>query len=402
MGKLEFVALVAMMFATIAFSVDAMLPALPEIGAALNPSDPTRASLVLTTFILGLGVGTFIAGPIADALGRKPTIVLGAIIYIVSALIAWAAWSLEVLLIARVFQGLGAAGPRIVSVAIVRDLFVGREMARIVSFIMLIFTLVPAIAPLMGAVIIDAFGWRSIFMCFVGFVVFLLIWMGFRLPETLLAGARKPLRLSTIWADVKEVLVHPSVRVSIAVQGLAMSMLFCTLVMIQPIYYEVYDRPESFPYWFALVALLAGSASILNAALVVRIGMRGMVMWMLAVQIGLSLAMFIFDLGALPEPYGFAAFVIWQTSLFFQAGLTLGNLNAIAMEPMGHIAGTAASVVSAVSTVIAALIASPVALLFNGTITPLVVAIGLLATGSLLLMLYMRRIEGEPVEIRTL
>lgn len=394
LGKSEFVALVAMMFATIAFSVDAMLPALPEIANDLFPDQAHRAGLMVTSFVFGMGIGTFICGPLSDAYGRKQIIYLGVGLYIVSSFVAWIAGSLEVLLLARVVQGIGASAPRIVSVAIVRDLFAGREMAKIVSIVMLVFTLVPAVAPLLGSFIIGAFGWRSIFMAFIVFASLVVVWMGVRLPETLPESDRRPMRLAVLGGSIKEIFANPAVRISIFVQAIAMSMLFCTLMLIQPIYYEVYDRAESFPYWFALVALLAGSGSIVNAMLVVRLGMRTLVNAMLGAQIILSFAMLIFGLGALPEPYGFYIFLFWQTSLFFQAALLLGNLNAIAMEPMGHIAGTAASVISAVSTVIAAAIASPVGLFFNGTITPLVVAMAALASVGLMLMMYLRRVEA--------
>lgn len=393
MSRTEFVALIAMMFATIAFSIDAMLPALPEIAAELSPETAHRAPLILTAFVLGMGIGTFIAGPLSDAYGRRRMIFVGAALYIVSAAVAWASSSLEVMLIARVAQGLGAAGPRIVSVAIVRDLYAGRDMARITSIVMMIFTLFPAVAPLLGALIIADFGWRGIFAAFILFIAVAVTWMGLRLPETLRPEDRRPLRFGLLNAAVREVVMNPSVRISILVQSLAMAMLFATLMLVQPIYYEIYDRAETFPYWFGGIAIFAASASLLNAAIVGRFGMRLLVTITLAIQIVLSAVMLVLDLGALPEPYGFAAFVIFQTCLFFQAGLTLGNLNAIAMEPMGHIAGTAASVVSAVSTVLAAAIASPVALLFNRTITPLVAAILIMALVGFLLMRYLAKVE---------
>ncbi len=398
MSRLEFVCLIAMMFATIAFSIDAMLPALPEIAGELSPELAHRAPLILTAFVLGMGIGTFVAGPLSDAFGRRRIIFIGAALYCAAAFVAWSSASLEVMLIARIVQGLGASGPRIVSVAIVRDLYAGREMARIVSIVMLIFTLIPAIAPLLGSFIIAGFGWRGIFLAFILFSLLSILWMGARLPETLAPENRRPLRLSLIWAALTEIFTHRTVRLSILVQSLAMAMLFSMLMLVQPVYYEVYDRAESFPYWFGVVALMAGTASIVNALLVVRYGMRRLVTITLGLQIILSCLMLVFGLGALPEPFGFAAFVVFQTCLFFQAGLTLGNLNAIAMEPMGHIAGMAASVVSAVSTVLAAALASPVGLLFNGTITPLLLAILTMAAAGFLMMLYMGRIERQMTE----
>ncbi|MFD2739304.1 multidrug effflux MFS transporter [Sulfitobacter aestuarii] len=395
MGRAEFIALIAMMFATIAFSIDAMLPALPEMGAELAPEAPHRAGLILTAFVFGMGLGTFFTGPLSDAFGRKNVIYAGAALYIIAAAVGWASNTLEVMLVARVFQGLGAAGPRVVSLAIIRDLFSGREMARIMSIVMMVFTLVPAFAPAMGAAIIAFGGWHGIFFAFIVFSLVSALWMGLRLPETLPVQQRRPLRLRLMMGAVHEMFAHPSVRLSIMVQTLALSMLFVTLMLVQPIYDQIYDRGESFPFWFGLVALISGSASLLNALLVVRYGMRRLVSIALGGQILLSGAYFLFDLTAMAEPYGFAAFVLWQTCLFFQAGLTLGNLNAIAMEPMGHIAGMAASVTGAVSTVLAALIASPVGLLFDGSTRPLVGAVLLLALVGFALMLHMGRVEAR-------
>jgi DHA1 family bicyclomycin/chloramphenicol resistance-like MFS transporter len=279
-------------------------------------------------------------------------------------------------------------------VAIVRDLYSGRDMAKIVSIVMMIFTLIPAVAPLLGSFIITGFGWRGIFIAFILFSLFSVSWMGLRMPETLAVENRRPLRVSLLTAALKELFSYPSVRISILVQSLAMAMMFSMLMLVQPIYYEVYNRAESFPYWFCVVALIAGSASLLNAVLVGRFGMRRLVTVTLAVQILLSLSMLVFGLGDLPEPYGFAAFLMFQTCLFFQAGLTLGNLNAIAMEPVGHIAGIAASAIAAISTVVGAALASPVGLMFNGTIQPLVASMLVMATVGFVLMRYLDRVEN--------
>ncbi|MBY6134455.1 multidrug effflux MFS transporter [Nocardioides marinus] len=398
-SKAEFIALIAMMFATIAFSIDAMLPALPEIGQALSPEDINRAQLVLTAFVLGMGMGTFFTGPLSDAFGRKRVIAGGAILYIAAALVAWRAQSLELLLASRVVMGLGAAGPRVVGLAIVRDLFSGREMARIMSIAMMIFTLVPAIAPMLGAGIIAVSSWRAIFLAFTLFALVIIAWMGLRLPETLPRQNRRPFRMPLLMGAVREMFAHPSVRLSIMVQTLCLGMLFTMLTMVQQVYDVIFDRGASFPFWFGFVALMSGSASLLNAAIVVRVGMRRIVTWSLGAQILFSATMLLLSTQALPQTLMFGLFVAWQTSVFFLAGTTLGNLNAMAMEPMGHIAGMAASVTGAVSTVLAVAIAAPVGLLFDGTLLPLGTGLLTMTCLAFTLMLRMAHIEARlPAE----
>ncbi len=395
MSRAEFIALIAMMFATIAFSIDSILPALPAIGAELSPGDVNRAQLVLTSFVLGIGIGTFFTGPLSDAFGRKPVILAGALIYVAAATVAWASSSLEVLLAARVVQGLGAAAPRIVGVAIMRDLYSGRIMARMISIAMMIFTIFPAFAPLMGAGIIALVGWRGIFLAFILFSAVTVIWMGLRLPESLPPEARRPFRAPLLLAAVREMATHPTVRLSIVVQSLCLGMLFTLLTLVQPVFDVVFHRAESFPLWFGAVALVSGTASILNAVLVVRLGMRRMVTWSLGAQIVLSGVMVLANSADLPGEVMFALFVLWQTCLFFMAGTTLGNLNAIAMEPMGHIAGMAASVISGIATVCAAAIAAPVGLLFDGSMTPLIGGVFVLSVAGFALMLQMGRVEAR-------
>lgn len=394
MPKVEFIALTAMMFATIAFSIDAMLPALPEIGAELTPDAVNRAQLVLTAFVAGMGLGTLVAGPISDALGRKRTIVIGAAVYIAACIVAWGSASLELVLAARFVQGLGAGAPRTVGVAIVRDLFSGREMARMLSLAMMVFTLFPAFAPLIGAGIIALIGWRGIFLVFILFITICVLWMSLRLPETLPVAARRPIRPGLMRDALFEILRHPTVRLSMVVQTLCMAVLFTMIVMVQPAYDQIFDRADSFPLWFAGIALVSGSASLLNAAIVVRIGMRRIVAVTLFAQMVLSALMLGLSQADLPGFIAFGAFLFWQMTVFFMAGLTLGNLNAIAMEPMGHIAGMAASVMGAVSTVGAALLAAPLGQLFDGTLVPLAGGICLFCGLALVGMARMARVEA--------
>ena len=198
-SQFEFVAIMAMLFATIAISIDAMLPALPDIAATLTPDEPNAAQLVVTSFVFGMGVGTLFAGPLSDAFGRKRIIMLGSALYALAALACYFAPSLELLLAARIVQGIGAAAPRTVSIAMIRDLYSGRGMARIMSFVMMVFTVIPAVAPLMGQGIIALADWQAIFLAYIAFSALIMLWMGLRQPETLAVTARRPLRISTLW-----------------------------------------------------------------------------------------------------------------------------------------------------------------------------------------------------------
>ncbi|MDA0721755.1 MAG: MFS transporter, partial [Proteobacteria bacterium] len=385
LGQTEFIALMAMVVATVAFSIDAMLPALPQIGAALSPDNLNNAQLIITSFVLGMGIGTMFTGPLSDAYGRKPVMIAGVVVYVVGCGLAWAAQSLELMLAARVLMGLGASGPRVVAMALVRDIYQGRDMARIMSFVMAVFALVPALAPTLGHFIILGFGWRAIFAAFMLFSVITLLWLLIRQPETLMPGNRRPLSIAALYTATAQMFAHRTARLSIAVQTLVFGILFIVLSSTQQVFDVTFGQGAHFHYWFGGIAILAASASLLNARLVMRLGMRAIIKAMLTIQIGITLAMI--AVTAVDGPYwlAFGTYVIWVTGNFFQAGLTIGNLNALAMEDMGHIAGLAASIIAAISTIGAVLIAAPIALMFDGT--PMPMAVGALVAASIALWL---------------
>ncbi len=391
MGRREFIGLMAMMFAIVAFSIDAMLPAMPNIATDLNLLNPQNAPLVMMVFIVGLGVGTLFMGPISDAYGRRPVVFAGLAVYSIGAALSWIAPSFELMLAARFLQGVGAAGPRIVSAAIIRDLFAGREMARILSFSLMLFLLAPALAPMMGALTMELASWRAIFGVLLVFGFFLLVWFGLRLNETHPVEDRRPLKFGHLRDAMSEMFSHPVVRLAIVVQTLLMGVLFSVLTMVQPIFEFVFDRAASFPYWFGALAIVSGVSSLLNATLVVRFGMRRLITVALAFQVIISavvLYYFIQDANG-----AFWVYLFWQFSVLVQAGMTTANLNAIAAEPMGHIAGAAASIIGATATIGGAAIGYQMGLLFDGTPRPLVACVLFLVAVSSILMQFMRRAE---------
>lgn len=387
LGQPEFTAMLAMLFATIAFSIDAMLPAFPAIAAELTPDAPNRAQLILSAFVLGMGVGTLFAGPLSDAWGRKPVIAGGLLLYVAGSALARMAPSLELLLLARALQGLGAAGPRIAGVALSRDLYEGREMARVMSFVMMVFMVVPALAPMIGMFVIAYSGWRAIFVAFMIFGLVALAWVWGRQAETLPPPARRRLSGRLILSGLREVLANRDVRLYTAVMTLGFGQMMGLLSSIQQIFDITYDRASQFPYWFALIAAFSATASFVNGKLVMRMGMRRLVADAYLIQMGLSLVMVcLFALDILQGWPAFAAFFFWANSVFFIAGFTFGNLNALAMQKMGHIAGMATSVITAISTVLAVVISGPVGLAFDGTPLPAMVAAALCSALAYALM----------------
>jgi MFS transporter, DHA1 family, multidrug resistance protein len=389
----EFIALLGLLFSTVAFSTDAMLPMMTQMGRELSPSDPTRIQLVITVFVGGLGLGTLFAGPLSDTLGRKPVILGGIALYMAAAVMAAQATSIEMLLAARFIQGLGASGPRVVSQALVRDLYSGRMMARVMSFAMTLFVLVPAVAPLIGATIGGLFGWRAIFWSFLVFGTTSALWLGLRQPETLAPAMRRPLRARALWDALREVLRLPRVRLYLVALTCSFAGMFVWISTTALVFEMTFDRMAEFPLWFALVALLSAPASLLNARLVVRLGMQRMVMSAMAVQFG-SAAVYL--AGFVIWGYGdagFWAFLMFMMVQFFAVGLLFGNLNALALEPLGHVAGMAASVMGGVSTMGAAVIATPLARMFDGTPAPLAVSTALCAAGAMGAMVWARRLR---------
>ena len=387
----EFVAMMAMLFASVALSIDGMLPALPDIAAALSPAVPNLAQLVVTSFVLGLGLGTLVTGPLSDALGRKPVLIACGALYACGAVLSFLAPTLPMLLGARVLMGLGGSGPRAVGMALVRDLYKGRAMAQVISFVMMVFTLVPAVAPLIGQGVIWVAGWRAVFLLFLAFQAAIMLWFGLRQEETLPIEHRRPLAVAPL---VQAGRVFGSNRVAVAAtlaQVLSSASLFSLLSSVQPIFAQTFDRAAGFPAWFVLIAIGGALGSFLNTRVVMRFGMRRVIRAAYASMLVLSaLVLAAFALGAIGT-LAFALFMVWCVGLLCVIGLTLGNLSALAMEDMGAMAGFAASLMAAFGTMGAVVLAVPVGQAFNGTPLPLLIGVTVFLAIALGLMRWMRK-----------
>ena len=390
-SRIELISLLAMLSATVAFSIDAMLPSLPRIAGDLSPGDQNRVQLLVASFVFGMGFGTLFAGPLCDAFGRKLVSAVGAVLYSVAALVGAVTTNLELLLIARVVQGLGAAGPRVAAMAIARDLFSGRQMAQVLSYVIFVFSLVPIIAPAMGWVIDWAFGWRAIFVSFAIFSAISTGWLLLRLPETLSSDAVRPFRLGTLIEGAREVVGNRQVVLATLAQTLIFATLFSALMSSQQIFGEVLGRGEEFPLWFGAMALISSSASLVNARIVLRLGMREVVRRTVLIHAcGSAVFLMLHIAGGLSGTVLLAVAFLWMTSIFFLAAFCLGNMNALALEPMGHMAGMAASVVTATATVGGALLSAPIGLAFDGTMRPLTIAVLLMMSAAFFILQRMR------------
>ncbi|OQX12336.1 MAG: Bcr/CflA family drug resistance efflux transporter [Thiothrix lacustris] len=381
----EFVALIAMLTSLTALAIDAMLPALVTIGRELGVQHDNDAQLILTTLFLGLALGQVFFGPLSDATGRKPLMYLGLGIFMLGSLLSMLAQDFSHMLIGRFLQGVGASAPRVLTMALVRDCYSGRAMARVMSFTMSIFILVPMIAPSLGQGILLVAGWRSIFTLFFVLALSVAVWFWLRMPETLPATQRRAFRFGEFWQGLKEVVSNRTSMTYTLTTGIVFGAFLGYLSSAQQILQIQYGLGERFPLYFALLALAIGGASLLNAKLVMRYGMHWISKRALLLFTVLAAAFWLVAYstnGHPPLPLLMAYFML----AFLALGMLFGNLNALAMEPLGHIAGIGASVIGSLSTLIAIPLGTFVGQAYDGTILPLIsgfLIFGLAATAAL-------------------
>jgi MFS transporter, DHA1 family, multidrug resistance protein len=385
----EFVALVAALMSTQALAIDAMLPAFPTIVAALQVPDPNHGQWIVTAYMVGLGAGQLLWGMLSDRFGRRPVLLCGLSLCVVAALLCAFAGSFAALLGWRLVHGFAAASATL-SRSIVRDLYSGRTMARVMSLTFVVFLTVPILAPSLGQLILSASSWRQIFVVCGIFGSAVLVWALSRLPETLHPEYRLTLNPAQVGRAVKLVLGQ---RLSIC-YTLAMTVMFGALIsyvaMVQQIFADVFHRPSLMPAMFALCAAFMGLAAFCNSRLVERLGMRLISHSALLAYIGVTvLHSLIAALG--PEPMW--AFVLLQSLTMATFSLSVSNFGAMAMEPVGSVAGIGASLQGFVSTGAAAVVGAVIGREFNGTLVPL--AAGSLCCGLIALVFVLCAEKGR-------
>lgn len=374
MGFPEFVAIVAGIMALNPVAMDIMLPALPNIGHAFRITDENSVQNVLSVFILGFGVGQFAVGPLTDRFGRRPVLIIGIVLYIAASVLATFAPSFGALLLARLLQGLSTSATRVIATSIVRDCYTGRRMASILSLATMIFIAVPVVAPSFGQLIMLATDWRGIFAVLITYGVLALIWCALRLPETLPKSERESLELRKVLDNYRQTVTNGQTFGYSLAAGGVQAVLYGFVFSAEQIFTETFHLGHLFPIAFACVAVGIAAASFLNSRLVGRLGMRvishsALIMLLLATGTMAIAARF----GLLPLP----AFMPLAILCTFAFGLIFANFTALALEPQGHIAGTASSMFGTMTTLVSIAIGYSIGQGFDGSVVPF-------ATGSTL------------------
>jgi DHA1 family bicyclomycin/chloramphenicol resistance-like MFS transporter len=374
----EFVAMIASMMALTALGIDSMLPALPAIGEGLGVAEPNTRQFVITAFLVGMAVGLLVYGPLADRYGRRPVLAVALVTYVVTSVLCASSGSFALLLISRVAMGTAAAGARVTTVALVRDCFAGRAMARVMSLATIIFMAAPVVAPLFGQTVLLIGTWRLIFWGTATAGLLVLAWFWLRMPETLAEGAQQPLKPGRIVGDYGLVLGDRcSVGYTLAAACVSGG-IFGFIGSIQQIMQDVFHAPGRLTLVFASVGIALAAGATLNSSIVMRYGQRPIshtALVVLTAIAGLHLAITLAGLESI------WSFTILQALMMGCFGLVGANFSSMAMERMGEIAGTASSLQGFVTSLGGALIGALIGQSFDGTTVPLYV--GFLSMGLL-------------------
>jgi DHA1 family bicyclomycin/chloramphenicol resistance-like MFS transporter len=386
--ELEFVALMASLMSIVALSIDALLPALPEIGEALGVADTNKNQMLVTMIFLGLGCGQLIFGPLSDSFGRKPIVYIGFSLFIVATIVCVTTNSFEVMILGRILQGVGLAAPRTLSIAMIRDSYSGDFMAKILSIVVMVFILVPVIAPTLGQFLLHYYNWESIFYVNLLFGFIVMLWFWQRQEETLTDKNKIKFTPKLFVNGAKEFLKHKHSVGFTLVSGFITGSFMVYLSTAQQIFEHQYQLGDKFPYIFASLAIAVGLATFFNSRYVIRFGM-----WRIAYTATIAycavsiLYVILFWSGVNPS---IEVLIIFFALQFFAIGFLFGNLRSLAMQPLGHIAGIGAAINGFVSTVMAVPIANYIGGFVSDSVLPLFVGFSVFGILSLLVFIRLK------------
>lgn len=389
LNRNEFIVIMAVLMSITALSVDAMIPALGQMSQDLMVRDPNAIQLVVSSIFFGMAFGLMIYGPLADSVGRKKSIYLGVSIFLVGTLICIFATSLNAMLIGRAIQGFGSAACRVVTMAIIRDKYEGREMAKIMSLIMMVFIMVPALAPLLGQGILIFATWQAIFWFIFVFAVVGVTWMHFRQRETLAPENVRLFSVQSFITGLIETVKHPVSLGYTVAAGIMFGAFVSYLSTAQQIMEIQYKLGEMFPAYFGMLALAYGFSSFLNSKLLNKFTMQQVCLTFLSLQVIISACFLTYSVmigGDLP----FHLFYSYMLTTFFCLGSLFGNFSSMALQPFGHMAGLATSVISAIQTLIAVIVGGIIGQMYDGTVQPMIGGFLVCGFATLLIFLTIR------------
>jgi MFS transporter, DHA1 family, multidrug resistance protein len=388
MGFPEFVVIIASIMALNPLAMDMMLPALPNIASAFHLTDANRPQMVLSTFIIGFGVGQFVMGPLSDRFGRRPVLLGGMAVYGIASLLAIAAPTFETLLLARALQGVCTSATRVIATSIVRDCYAGRRMASVMSLAMMVFIAVPVLAPSFGQVVLLLTQWRGIFIVLMLYGMVALIWSALRMPETLPPARRRSLAVRDVYDAFRQTVTNRQTLGYALVAGGVLGSLFAFVFCAQQVFTGIYKLGHYFPIAFAACAIGTAIAGFINSRFVDRLGMRvishGALLGYVAVS-GTMLAAA--KLQMLPLPL----FMALSALMMFAFGLMISNFTALAMEPQGRIAGTASSLYGSITTLLGIGIGTKMGQDYDGTLLPFATGFFLCTLASLAVVLMVEK-----------
>jgi len=394
--NLEFVGLMAALMSIVALTIDAILPAISQIGSAINSFDSSAHQLLITMIFLGLGLGQLVFGPFSDSFGRKPTVYAGFSIFVVASIICVLSQSIEMMVVGRILQGIGLSAPRTISISIIRDTYKGDYMAKIMSFVTSVFILVPVIAPALGKFVMDHYSWKGIFYVQLVMAILVCIWFWRRQPETLKPEFKTKFTRHVFINGLKELIKHKETMGFTVISGFITGAFMVYLSASQHIFENQYNLVEEFPFIFAGLASGIGVSTLLNGTLVMRLGMRRL-SFLALIVFTLNAFVYILLFWSTANP-SLTILLLFMGIQFSTIGFIFGNIRAIAMEPIGHIAGIGAAITGFSATLLAVPIATVIGHYVDDTALPLFIGFTIFGLLSLGVFVKMKAFKAIPVD----